>query len=197
MDVISRSRFMDAPGITELIVELREGEERAWESLLPMVYEELRRVAHRQLQQQGPGHTLNTTALVHEAYIRLADGARLSLVDRAHFFAVAARAMRHVLIDHARKHSTAKRGGDWQQIPLDEAEISVEARADTLLALDAALSQLMDMNERLARVVECRFFGGMTDEETAAALGVTDRTVRRDWTKARLWLYAEIGGGTQ
>jgi RNA polymerase sigma factor (TIGR02999 family) len=188
---------MDGPGITELIVELREGKDHAWESLLPMVYEELRRVAHRQLRQQGPGHTLNTTALVHEAYIRLADGSHLSLVDRAHFFAVAARAMRHVLIDHARKHSTAKRGGDWQQIPLDEAEISVEARADTLLALDAALTRLMDMNERLARVVECRFFGGMTDEETATALGVTDRTVRRDWTKARLWLYAEIGAGAQ
>lgn len=188
---------MNAPRITELIAELREGEERAWRSLLPLVYDELRRVAHRQLQQWGPGHTLNTTALVHEAYIRLADGSSLSLSDRAHFFAVAARAMRYVLIDHARKHDAAKRGGAWQQVPLEDGQLRVEQRVDTLLALDAALTRLADLNERLARVVECRFFGGMTDEETAAALGVSDRTVRRDWTKARLWLYAEIGGSAE
>jgi RNA polymerase sigma factor (TIGR02999 family) len=183
------------PHLTELIEGLRTGDGQAWDRLLPIVYEELRLIASRQLRHQNGEPTLNTTALVHEAYIKLAEASRLGFVDRAHFFALAARAMRQIVIDHARRHQAAKRGGEWRRVPLDEAEIPLETRAETLLALDEALNRLSEMNDRLARVVECRFFGGMTEQETAAALGVNERTVRRDWTKARLWLYAEIRPG--
>jgi RNA polymerase sigma factor (TIGR02999 family) len=181
--------------ITGLVVELRQGDPDAWDRLLPLVYDELRRIARRQLRRERAGHTLNTTALVHEAYLKLVDQTRVPYEDRAHFFGIASRAMRQVLVSHARKYRAAKRGGEWRRVPFDEAEIRVDERAETLLALDEALTRLTEMNERLARVVECRFFGGMTEAETAAALGVTDRTVRRDWTKARLWLYGEIRAG--
>ncbi|MBA4156962.1 MAG: sigma-70 family RNA polymerase sigma factor [Gemmatimonadetes bacterium] len=181
--------------ITELTVELRDGDPAAWDHLLPLVYDELRRIARRHIRRQRGGLTLNTTALVHEAYLKLVDQTRVPYADRAHFFSVASRAMRQVLIDYARRHRAAKRGGEWQRVPLDEAEVAVEERAGTLLALDEALTRLAEMNERLVRVVECRFFGGLTEEETAVALGVTDRTVRRDWTKARMWLYGEIRAG--
>jgi RNA polymerase sigma factor (TIGR02999 family) len=180
--------------ITALIAGLQDGEPEAWDRLLPHVYDELRRIAHAQLRRQRRGHTLNTTALVHEAYFKLVDQTRVPYAERVHFFGIAARAMRQVLIDHARRHATTKRGGGWQRISLDDAQISIEERADMLVALDEALTRLSVLNERLGRVVECRFFGGMTEEETAAALGVTDRTVRRDWTKARLWLYSELQG---
>jgi RNA polymerase sigma factor (TIGR02999 family) len=183
------------PQVTELIAGLHDGGGDAWDRLLPVVYDELRRIAHRQLRQQRCGHTLNTTALVHEAYFKLVDQTRVAYAERAHFFGVAARAMRQVLIDYARRHAAARRGGGWQRIPFDEAEISVEDRAEILLALDEALTRLTALNERLGRVVECRFFGGMTEAETAAALGITDRTVRRDWLKARLWLYGEMHTG--
>jgi RNA polymerase sigma factor (TIGR02999 family) len=179
-------------GVTRLLIQLREGDQAAWDRLLPLVYEELRRIAHNQLRSQDKGHTLNTTALVHETYLKLVDQNSVTVRDRAHFFCLSARAMRHVLIDHARKRSTAKRGGGWRQLPLDDAEIPVEETADILLALDEALTRLSGLNDRMSRVVECRFFGGMTEQETAEALGVTDRTVRREWTKARLWLYSEL-----
>jgi RNA polymerase sigma factor (TIGR02999 family) len=178
--------------ITQLIGELKNGDQEAWDRLLPLVYEELRRIAHRQLARQGDGHTLDTGALVHEAFLKLVDQARLPYETRTEFFAISSRAMRQVLIDYARRHRTARRGGDWRRVGLDEEEIAVEQRAEVLLSLDEALSRLSVVDERLGRVVECRFFGGMTEEETAAALGVTDRTVRRDWTKARVWLYAEM-----
>jgi RNA polymerase sigma factor (TIGR02999 family) len=184
------------PDVTELISSIREGEPRAWERLVPVVYEELRRIARRQLRSEACGHTLNTTALVHEAYLKLAAGSFQSFADRAHFFAVAARAMRQIVIDHARRHRAEKRGGAWKRIPLEAAEIAAEERAEMLLALDEALTRLTSIDERLGQVVECRFFGGMTEEETAVALEVTDRTVRRDWTKARLWLYDELSGGS-
>lgn len=183
------------PQITELIAEFQNGDPDAWDRLLPLVYDELRRISHRHLRRQRGGHTLNTTGLVHEAFLKLVDQTRVPYAGRAHFFRVASRAMRQVLVDYARRHRAAKRGAEWRPIPLEEAEIAVEERADTLLALDEALTRLMRMNERLGRVVECRFFGGLTEEETAAALGITDRTVRRDWTKARLWLYGEIRAG--
>jgi RNA polymerase sigma-70 factor, ECF subfamily len=184
------------PEVTALISSIREGEPRAWERLVPLVYEELRRIAQRQLRNEACGYTLNTTALVHEAYLKLAAGSFQSFADRAHFFAVAARAMRQIVIDHARRHRTEKRGGAWKRIPLETAEIAVEERAEMLLALDEALTRLASLDERLGQVVECRFFGGMTEEETAVALDVTDRTVRRDWTKARLWLYNELAEGS-
>jgi RNA polymerase sigma factor (TIGR02999 family) len=178
--------------VTRLLQELEAGDEAALERLLPLVYDELRRVARRQLRRQEGEHTLNTTALVHEAYLKLVGHAGVPWADRAHFFGVAARAMRQVLINQAHKHATAKRGGRWRRLPLDEAVLAVEEQADVLLALDEALTRLATLNDRLSRVVEYRFFGGMTEEEVATMLGVSDRTVRRDWIKARLWLYAEL-----
>jgi RNA polymerase sigma factor (TIGR02999 family) len=178
--------------ITELIIELQDGEPHAWDRLLPLVYDELRRIARRQLRRQRGGHTLSTTALVHEAYFKLIDPARVPYASRSHFFGVASCAMRQVLVAYARKHGAAKRGGDWQRVPLDFTQISVAERADTLIALDDALTRLAAMNERLSRVVECRFFGGLTEGETAEALSITERTVRRDWVKARAWLYGAM-----
>lgn len=178
--------------ITGLLEELRDGDETALDRLMPAVYEELRRIAQRQLREQRAGHTLNTTALVHEAYLKLVDQRCVAWTGRAHFFGVAARAMRQILVNHAHKHGTKKRGGRWRRIPFDEAVMAVEEQADMVLALDEALTRLAALNERLSRVVECRFFGGMTEEEVATALGVSDRTVRRDWLKARLWLYTEL-----
>jgi RNA polymerase sigma factor (TIGR02999 family) len=179
--------------ITELVAGLHDSGPEGWDRVLPIVYDELRRIAHRELRRQsGGGHTLNTTALVHEAYFKLVDQTAMSYGERAHFFGVASRAMRQVLIDHARRYATAKRGGGWQRLSLEAADVSVEERADILLALDEALTRLAVLNERLARVVECRFFGGLSEAETASVLGVTDRTVRRDWTKARLWLFSEL-----
>ena len=160
--------------------------------LLPLVYDELRRVAHRQLGRERPGHTLSTTALVHEAYLRLVDQTRARWVDRAHFFAVAAGVMRRILVDYARRYRAAKRGGDARHVDLDQVEVSLEDRSEMLINLDEALGRLAELNPRLTQVVEYRFFGGMTEEETAEALGVTDRTVRRDWIKAKAWLSREL-----
>lgn len=174
--------------VTQLLLACRGGGRSAFDRLLPLVYEELRRVARAQLRREADGHTLATTALVHEAYIRLVDIQRVEWRDRAHFLSTAARAMRRVLIDHARQHRAERRGGGIRPLTLDEALVAANHQADTLLALDEALDQLGRLNIRLVRVVECRFFGGMTEDETAAALGVTDRTVRRDWIKARGWL---------
>jgi RNA polymerase sigma factor (TIGR02999 family) len=188
---------MDAcDGVTGIVADLGR-EPDAWDRLLPVVYDELHAIARRHLRRQRAGHTLNATALVHEAYLKLADHTSVPYGSRSHFFGVASRAMRQVLIDYARRSGASKRGGELRRVPLDEAEIAVTDRADTLLALDEALTRLSLLNDRLGRVVECRFFGGLTEEETAEVLGITERTVRRDWTKARLWLYAEIHGGAE
>ena len=168
------------------------GEQRPADRLLPLVYDELRRVAHRQLGRERSGHTLSTTALVHEAYLRLVDQTRARWVDRAHFFAVAAGVMRRILVDYARRFRAAKRGGGVQPVDLDRVEVSLDERSEMLINLDEALGRLAELNPRLSRVVEYRFFGGMTEEETAEALGVTDRTVRRDWIKAKAWLSREL-----
>jgi len=187
------------PAITELLVAWRGGDRAALDRLFPLVYEELRRISHRQLGAERAGHTLSTTALVHEAYLKLVDQTRAQWVDRAQFYAVAARAMRRILVDYARRHRAAKRGGDRERVSLDVQNLgeplaeapaaAADERADTLIALDDALARLAELDERLSRVVECRFFGGLTEEETAAVLGVTARTVRRDWVKAKAWLY--------
>mgnify|MGYP003579871561 CR=1 FL=1 len=150
-------------------------------------------MAHRQLRAERPGHTLDTTGLVHETYLKLADHTQLDLRDRAHFFALAARAMRQVLVDYARRYRTARRGGDLRRVSLSEETTATE-RGDTLVALDEALERLAALNSRLSQVVECRYFGGLTQEETAEALGVTTRTVERDWAKARGWLLLELRG---
>jgi RNA polymerase sigma factor (TIGR02999 family) len=156
-----------------------------------LAYAELRRIAHRQLRNERSDHTLNTTALVHEAYLRLAERTP-AWIDQSHFFALAAQAMRHILIDYARKHRSDRRGGKCVRIPLDETTLTLDDRADLLLAVDEALNRLAALDERRARVVECRFFGGLTEDETAAALGIAVRTVKRDWAKAKAWLYQEI-----
>jgi RNA polymerase sigma factor (TIGR02999 family) len=158
------------------------------ERMLPLVYEELRRIARRQLRHEGVGHTLNTTALVHEAYLRLATPSHLDVSGRAEFLSIAAMAMRRVLIDYARQRTAQKRGGVQMRVELDDIEVAADDRAEQLVALDEALTALAASNPRLARVVDCRFFGGMSQEETALALQLTPRTVRRDWTKARMWL---------
>jgi RNA polymerase sigma factor (TIGR02999 family) len=181
------------PEVTELLTELRDGRKEAVDRLLPVVYEELRRVARRQLGHGRTRETVGTTALVHEAYIKLVDQTRVGWHDRAHFFAVAAMAMRQILIDQARRRGALKRGGAQRRIMLDETMITVDDQAESLLALDQALSRLATFDDRLARVVECRFFGGLTEEETAVVLGVTARTVRRDWVKAKGLLYHELG----
>ncbi|MEO8880865.1 MAG: ECF-type sigma factor [Gemmatimonadaceae bacterium] len=160
----------------------------AVERMMPLVYEELRRIARRQLRHEGVGHTLNTTALVHEAYLRLAAPSHLDVSGRAEFLSIAAMAMRRVLIDYARQRTAQKRGGVQMRVELDDIEVAADDRAEQLVALDEALTLLAASNSRLARVVDCRFFGGMSQEETALALQLTPRTVRRDWTKARMWL---------
>jgi len=185
--------------ITDALAALRGGDPDAMDRLVPLVYEELARIAHRQLRLEVPGHTLSTTALVHEAYLRLVDQTRAQWADRAQFFGVAAHSMRRVLVDHARRHRAARRGGVHRRdVPLEALEASDAAnlaagdRADILVAMDEALDRLAALDARQARVVECRFFGGLTESETAEALGVTARTVARDWVKARGWLYQEL-----
>ena len=163
-------------------------ENGAVERMMPLVYEELRRIARRQLRHEGVGHTLNTTALVHEAYLRLAAPSHLDVSGRAEFLSIAAMAMRRVLIDYARQRTAQKRGGVQMRVELDDIEVAADDRAEQLVALDEALTSLATSNPRLARVVDCRFFGGMNQEDTALALQLTPRTVRRDWTKARMWL---------
>jgi RNA polymerase sigma-70 factor, ECF subfamily len=183
------------PEVTALLREMRSGNGDAMERLLPLVYDDLRRIAHRQLSSERDGHTVSTTALVHEAYLRLVDR-QAGWEDRAQFLGVAAQAMRRVLVDYARQHRAAKRAGALEQVPLDDALLVVEERAESLLALDEALTRLASLSARQGRVVECRFFGGLTEDETAEVLGVTSRTVRRDWIKAKGWLHQELAGLT-
>lgn len=178
--------------ITGLLVAWRAGDGSAFDRLFPLVYDELRRIAHRQLARERGDHTLGTTALVHEAYLKLVDQTRAQLTDRAHFFAVASRAMRRILVDYARRHRALKRGGVAGAVSLDDSALIAAERADTLVALDEALTRLAEVDERISRVVECRFFGGLTEEETAEALQITARTVRRDWVKAKGWLHREL-----
>jgi RNA polymerase sigma factor (TIGR02999 family) len=164
----------------------------ALDPFFSLVYDELRAAAHRHLRRERGDHTLCTTALVHEAYLRLAGQDTIAWQSRAHFLAVASRAMRRVLIDHARRHLAARREGGRRRVALEEGTVAVESQAETLVALDVALTRLEALDPRMARVVECRFFAGLDDRETAEVLGVTARTVWRDWAKARGWLYREL-----
>lgn len=184
--------------ITALLVELVEGQEGVWDELMAKVYEELRHLAHRRLRLERPGHTLNTTALVHEAYLKLVNLDHLEWQNRAQFFAIAAQAMRRILVDYAKTAKRLKRGGGRQPISLDEQgedhlpAISDED-ADALIALDDALTRLGLVSERQRQVVELRFFSGLTIRETAEVLGVGLNTVKRDWSTARAWLNRELG----
>jgi RNA polymerase sigma-70 factor, ECF subfamily len=178
--------------VTDLLVAWRNGDQEALAQLIPLVHDELRRMAHAYLAGERADHTLRTTALVNEAYLRLVNVSRVQWQDRAQFFAAAAGSMRRILVDYARAYQAEKRGGGRGHLPLDDAMVAVEERAGLLVALDEALDRLSAMDARLCRVVECRYFAGLSDEETAEALGVTARTVRRDWVKARGWLYTQL-----
>jgi RNA polymerase sigma factor (TIGR02999 family) len=179
---------------TDVLADLRSRTRQSLDQVVALTYAELRAIAHRRLAARAPGGTLSTTALVHEAYLKLIDGSRVSWADREHFYAVAARAMRRILVDSARARRAVKRGGERRPVPLEELSLPAEERSDVLVALDEALIRLAGFNERMARVVECRYFGGLTEEETAVALGVSVRTVRREWVKAKGWLYRELYG---
>ena len=178
--------------ITQLLIAYGQGDRRALDRLLPVVYSELHGIAARQMRHERADHTLNATALVHEVYLKLMDQNQVSWQNRAHFYAIAARAMRQVLISYARKHNAEKRGGGTPNTLLDGKEIALGERADELLALDEALTRLAGFDERLTQVVEYRFYGGLTIEETAALLDVSTMTVKRDWNKAKAWLYREL-----
>jgi RNA polymerase sigma factor (TIGR02999 family) len=181
-----------AESVTELLTRSREGDADALDRLVPFVYDELRAIAHRQLRGERTDHTLSTTALVSEAYLRLVDQRRADWHDRTHFFAVAARMMRRVLVDYARRRGARKREGARSLLPLDDALATVEQESELLLSLDEALTRLALLDARLVHVVELRFFAGLTEDETAEALGVSPRTVRYDWVKAKGWLYREL-----
>jgi RNA polymerase sigma factor (TIGR02999 family) len=178
--------------VTVLLAKARSGDPAALADVFPLIYDELRRLAQQQLQREPDGHTLSPTALVHEAYMRLIDYSRMEWQGRAHFMAVASTAMRRILVDHARGHRSAKRGGMLKRISIDDVELGAEDRAELLIAIDDALGRLKEIDARQAQVVECRFFGGMTEEETAEALGIGLRTAKRDWAKAKSWLHREI-----
>jgi len=184
---------------TTLLTEWREGNRAALDHLFALVYQDLRRRAHRYLQGERTGHTLTTTALVHETYLKLLDVSRVRVQDRAHFLALAATAMRRVLVDYARMHRAQKRGGGRKPAPadqgssgLDEPATVAAERAGEMLELDEALGRLAELNDRLSRTVEMRFFGGMTVEEIGQALDLAPSTVKLDWQKARAWLYREL-----
>ena len=180
--------------VTDLLVAWSGGDEEALSQLVPLVYTELRRLAHRQMRHERAGHMLQTTALVNEAYMRLVDLARVRWQDRAHFFAMSARLMRRILVDHARGRKQLKRGGDPKQVTLDENMLVTGAHNTDLVALDDALQALAKMDARKGQVVEMRIFGGLTVEETAEALHISPETVMRDWKMAKVWLRRELDG---
>lgn len=178
--------------ITQLLKGWSNGDQDARDQLMPLVYEELRRMAHRHMRKESPGHTLQTSALVHEAFVRLADQKEVHWQNRAHFFGLASQMMRRVLVDHARGRQVAKRGGDARKVSLDEVAIVSAERAAEVVALDEALTRLADVDQRKSQIVELRFFGGLSIEETAAVLAVSPGTVMRDWTLAKAWLHKEM-----
>ena len=177
--------------VTGLLVAWSKGDETAYEKLVPLVYDELHKLAHRYMSRERPGHTLQTTALVGEAYLRLVDQ-KVHWQNRSHFFAIAAEVMRRILVDYARQRQYAKRGGDAQKVELNEAMVMARERSRELVALDEALKELAKFDQRKSRVVELRFFGGLSVEETAEVLKISVNTVKRDWSTARTWLYKAV-----
>ena len=180
---------------TELLLSLSSGNRNALDELVPLVYDELRRIARGRLRLERAGHTLDTVGLVNEAYLKLFQQERIQWNSRAHFLAIAAHAMRQILVNHALKRKRIKRGGGAVHVPLDETIALPIAEEDRILALDEALERLNELNPRHAKVVECRFFVGMTIEETATALDVSPVTIKRDWSLLRMWLGRELGEG--
>ncbi len=178
--------------ITRLLTEIKGGNQRAQAELIPLVYDELRRLAQAYMRKERPDHTLQATALVHEAYLRLVEQSSIDWQGRAHFFAMAAQLMRRILVDYARAHQAAKRGGQEEKLSLDEDLVPTDEKSDELVALDHALERLAKQDARLAQVVEMRFFGGLSVDEISEVLKISPRTVKRDWELARAWLYEEI-----
>jgi RNA polymerase sigma factor (TIGR02999 family) len=183
--------------VTRLLSAIAGGDQDAWDALFPLVYERLRAIAHRQLRGEREGHSFATTDLVHEAYFGLVGIERVKWLDRAHFLAIAARAMRRVLIDHARARATQKRGGEYALQRVDVNAVPGHGSDEQVLALEDALQALEARNQRYGRIGECRFFAGMSVEETAAALGISSATVKRDWSVARAWLHRELRDDVQ
>jgi len=194
---VSPARPMTSDGqVTEWLARWRAGDREALEQLVPLVYDELRQVARRQLQREPANHTLSATALVHEVYLRLLQQRQLTATDRANFLATAAQTMRRILVDHARTRSRLKRGGDQRPVQLepgDDALMLTDTEVEEVLAIDVALERLAQIDERAHRVVECRFFAGLTLDEIAEAMGVSSKSVQRTWTTARAWLRKELG----
>jgi RNA polymerase sigma-70 factor (ECF subfamily) len=183
---------VSAGDVTQLLANLRNGQPAATSELMPLVYDELHRLARQHMRHERPDHTLQPTALVHEAFLHLVSESERTWQNRTHFIRLAAQVMRRLLIDHARARRTAKREGRLQRIPLDEPLLVTDDQSDELLALNEALDRLAAIDARQSRIVELRFFGGLTVEETADALGVSPKTVKRDWTVARAWLHREL-----
>ena len=181
--------------VTRLLQDWSGGDAGAAERLMPLVYEELRRLARSYLRRERSDHTLQPTALVNEAYLKLVDQSRVSWQDRHHFFGIAAQMMRRVLVDHARSHAAEKRGGGLGKVSLDDANVPTGERASELIELDDALQKLAEVFPRKGQVVELRFFGGFSVDETAAILDISDKTVMREWDSAKLWLYRQMDGG--
>ena len=180
--------------VTQLLAHWSDGDEGALDKLIPLVQPELHRLAHHYMSRERTGHTLQTTALLNEAYLQLVDDSTRNWQNRTHFMAVAAQLMRRIMVDHARKRCSLKRGGDALRVTLDDAALVTEKRSEELLALDEALERLTAEDPRKSRIVELRYFGGLTEEETAAFLKLSDRTVRREWRMARTWLYRALSG---
>ena len=178
--------------VTDLLVEWGKGDQEALNQLMPLVYDELHRLAGRHLRHERPGHTLQTTALVHEAYLKMVDQKNMTWQNRVQFFAASAQVMRHILVDHARSRRALKRGGENLRLSLDEAKVSSEEKNADLLSLNEALNSLAAIDPQQSRVVELRIFGGLTVEETAEALGISTRTVKREWSMAKAWLHRQI-----
>jgi len=182
--------------ITELLVGYGRGDKEALDKLMPIVYDELRRQAARYLRREQAGHTLQTTALIHEAYVRLVDQRNVQWQNRAHFFGIAAQMMRRILVDHARGKRRAKRGGSDVKVSLADATIPVKERDLDVVSLDEALTRLAEIDEQQSKVVELRFFSGLTVEETAEVMHISPATVKRDWSMAKAWLHRELSGAT-
>jgi RNA polymerase sigma factor (TIGR02999 family) len=187
---------MSDPDVTQVLTDLAAGDSEALDRLLPVVYDNLRGIAQRELRRERPDHTLNATALVHEAYLRLVQLDRISWEGRAHFFGAAAKAMRRILISYARMKKAEKRGSGAEHVSLDDVVVTARERPDQLLALDEALGRLAEVDERQEQIVECRYFAGMSIEETGTALGISPATVKRDWVLARAWLNRELAKET-
>lgn len=180
------------PDVTKLLIRVNEGEQEALQELLPMVYDNLLAIARNQLNREYGDHTLNKADLVHEVFIKLAEGTSVDWQNRGHFYAVAAKAMRQILTDYARKKVAQKRGGKSDRITLDEHVININKQAEELIEIDEALEDLFLLNDRLAKIVELRFYAGLSMQETGNTLGISEKTVSRDWAKARAWLFKRL-----